>query len=159
MTAPAERLLAACRDRGWRLAVAESCTGGLISAALTEIPGSSDVMDRGIVAYSHAAKHELLNVPDALSIEHGAVSKEVVLAMIDGLRTQTTAEVLLCVTGVAGPGGTESKPEGMVWFGFLCPKTPPTAILQQFGAIGRSDVRKCAVKFAIDHAILQICRN
>lgn len=156
MTEPATKLLSACRARGWRLAVAESCTGGLISAALTEIPGSSDVVDRGIVAYSHDAKRELLGVSDALSIEHGAVSEEVVLAMIDGLRHASDADVLLAVTGVAGPGGTAQKPEGMVWFGVQTPKHAPIATIQQFGQIGRKAVRKSAVSFAIEHVLAQI---
>lgn len=156
MTQLAEDLLSACRARSWRIAVAESCTGGLISAALTEIPGSSDVMDRGFVTYSNEAKRDMLGVPDALSIEHGAVSKEVVLAMLDGLGSRSDADVLISVTGVAGPGGTAAKPEGMVWFAFRSPNHAPRATIQQFGEIGRSAVRKSAVNFAISHVLHQI---
>lgn len=111
----AERLLALCRARGLRLATAESCTGGLIVACLTEIAGSSDVVDRGFVTYANEAKHELLGVPDELLVRVGAVSEEVARAMAEGALARSAADLAVAVTGIAGPGGaTETKPVGLV---------------------------------------------
>ena len=114
----AAALLAACRARGWMLATAESCTGGLIAAALTAIAGSSDVVDRGFVTYSNEAKMELLGVPGPLIAAHGAVSEPVARAMAEGALARSRATITIAVTGVAGPGGgTVAKPVGLVWFG------------------------------------------
>lgn len=111
----AERLLA----RGWHLASAESCTGGLIAAACTELSGSSNWFERGFVTYSNAAKSELLAVDPQLIEQHGAVSEVVARAMAFGAARHSQAEVSVAVTGVAGPtGGTPAKPVGTVWFGF-----------------------------------------
>jgi len=116
--AEAEALLAACRSRGVLLATAESCTGGLIAAALTAIAGSSDVVDRGFVTYSNAAKHEMVGVPMALIEAHGAVSEPVALAMAEGALNRSRASIAVSVTGVAGPGGGSwDKPVGLVCFG------------------------------------------
>jgi len=116
--ADAEALLAACRARGLRLATAESCTGGLIAAALTAIAGSSDVLERGFVTYSNAAKTEMLGVPADLIARVGAVSEPVARAMADGALARSTADISIAVTGVAGPGGgTATKPVGLVCFG------------------------------------------
>ena len=121
----AEALLAAYRDTGLRVVTAESCTGGLIAACLTEIPGSSDVVERGFVTYSNEAKQELLGVPEALLREHGAVSAEVAEAMAEGALANSPAEVAVSVTGIAGPGGaTETKPLGLVYLG-LCRRGQP----------------------------------
>jgi nicotinamide-nucleotide amidase len=106
------------RARGWKLATAESCTGGLIAAALTSVAGSSDVVERGFVTYSNEAKTEMLGVPAALIAAHGAVSPEVAAAMAAGALAHSRADVTVSVTGVAGPGGgTAEKPVGLVWFG------------------------------------------
>ena len=114
----AARLIEQYRARGWRVATAESCTGGLITAALTEIAGSSDVVDRGFVTYSNEAKTELLGVPAALIAAHGAVSEAVAAAMAAGAMANARADVVVSVTGIAGPGGgTAEKPVGLVWFG------------------------------------------
>lgn len=114
----AEALLALLRGRGQRVATAESCTGGLIAAALTAVAGSSDVVDRGFVTYSNAAKTELLGVPASLVETHGAVSEAVARAMAEGAVARSPAELAVAVTGVAGPGGgTAAKPVGLVWFG------------------------------------------
>lgn len=111
----ARRLLDGCRRQGLTLVTAESCTGGLIAACLTEIAGSSDVVDRGFVTYSNAAKIELLGVPEALLIRHGAVSEPVARAMAEGALARSGAGVAIAVTGVAGPGGgTADKPVGLV---------------------------------------------
>src|SRR5271163_4785032 len=101
----AAALLEACRARRVLLATAESCTGGLIAAALTAIPGSSDVVERGFVTYSNAAKTELVGVPAALIVEHGAISEPVARAMAEGAIAHSRADVAVSVTGLAGPGG------------------------------------------------------
>ena len=117
--AAAAALLDRFRARGWRIATAESCTGGLIAAALTHIPGSSDVVDRGFVTYSNEAKAEMLGVDPALIATHGAVSGPVAAAMAEGALARSHADVVVAVTGVAGPGGgSEAKPVGTVWFGW-----------------------------------------
>jgi nicotinamide-nucleotide amidase len=114
----AEQLLSICRARGWKIATAESCTGGLIAASLTAIAGSSDIMDRGFVTYSNAAKTEMLGVDPALIERAGAVSQDVAHAMAAGALARSAADVAVAVTGVAGPGGgTATKPVGLVWFG------------------------------------------
>ena len=114
----AEALLAACRSKGIMLATAESCTGGLIAAALTAIAGSSDVVDRGFVTYSNDAKHQMIGVPMPLIEAYGAVSEEVARAMAEGTLIRSRAAIAISVTGVAGPGGgTTDKPVGLVCFG------------------------------------------
>ena len=114
----AESLLAACRAAGKKVVTAESCTGGLVVATLTEIAGSSDVVERGFVTYSNVAKHEMIGVPTALITEHGAVSEEVARAMAEGALAHSRADIAVSVTGVAGPeGGTPEKPVGLVCFG------------------------------------------
>jgi nicotinamide-nucleotide amidase len=111
----AEEVLAACRTAGVRLALAESCTGGLIAGCLTAIAGSSDVFERGFVTYSNEAKMELLGVPEALLVAHGAVSEEVARAMAEGALSRSNAGISASVTGIAGPGGgTAEKPVGLV---------------------------------------------
>ena len=113
-----EALLAACRAAGVHLATAESCTGGLIAAALTAIAGSSDVVDRGFVTYSNEAKNELLGVPMELIQAMGAVSDPVAREMAEGALARSRADIAVAVTGVAGPGGgSVEKPVGLVWFG------------------------------------------
>ena len=115
LTQISESLLA----RGWMLATAESCTGGLIAGACTALAGSSQWFERGFVSYSNAAKSELLGVPAALIAAHGAVSEPVARAMAEGAVARSHAQVALAVTGVAGPsGGTPAKPVGTVWFGW-----------------------------------------
>ncbi len=116
--AQAEALLAAYRAQGWKIATAESCTGGLIAASLTAIAGSSDVVDRGFVTYSNEAKADLLGVDPALIDRVGAVSEEVARAMAAGALARSLADATVAVTGVAGPGGgSAEKPVGLVWFG------------------------------------------
>ena len=111
----ATQLLAAFRRGRLTLATAESCTGGMIAAILTEVPGSSDVLDRGFVTYSNAAKTEMLGVAASLIDAHGAVSRDVALAMAAGALAHSRADISVAVTGVAGPGGgTEAKPVGLV---------------------------------------------
>ena len=114
----AETVLDLCRRRGWKLATAESCTGGMVVAALTDIAGSSDVVERGFVTYSNQAKTELLGVPPAVIAQHGAVSEEVARAMVAGALAHAPVDLAVSITGIAGPGGgTAAKPIGLVHFG------------------------------------------
>ena len=114
----ATTVLERCRARGWRVATAESCTGGLVAAALTAIAGSSDVVDRGFVAYSNQAKMELLGVPEATIAAHGAVSAETALAMAQGAVARAGVDLVVSIAGLAGPGGgSAEKPVGLVYLG------------------------------------------
>jgi nicotinamide-nucleotide amidase len=118
LTAKAGEVLAACGANRLRLATAESCTGGMVAAALTDIAGSSDVVERGIVSYSNAAKMEMLGVSAQLILAHGAVSPEVAEAMVLGALAQAPVDLAVSITGIAGPGGaTATKPVGLVYFG------------------------------------------
>ncbi len=116
-SALSERVLEACRRASLRVATAESCTGGMVAAALTDIAGSSDVVERGFVTYSNAAKTELIGVPADMIAEHGAVSEAVARAMAEGAVAHSRADLAVGITGVAGPGGaTAGKPVGLVHF-------------------------------------------
>lgn len=145
----AKAVLEAARARGWMLAAAESCTGGLVSAALTDIAGSSDVFDRGFVVYSYPAKTALLGVPQAMLAEHGAVSEPVARAMASGALTASRAQAAIAVTGVAGPGASDAKPEGLVWFAVASPAGVRSE-RRDFGPMGRQAVRQAAVETALD---------
>lgn len=147
--ARARTVLDAARARGVTIATAESCTGGMVSAALTDIPGSSDVFDRGYVTYSNAAKVELLGVPEALIAEHGAVSEPVARAMAEGAQTRAGVGLAVAITGVAGPGGSAAKPEGLVFFAASGPDGV-RALRRDFGAIGRAAIRQASVETALD---------
>jgi nicotinamide-nucleotide amidase len=142
----AARLLAACRAKGLTIATAESCTGGLMAALLTEIAGSSDVLERGFVTYSNAAKTEMLGVPASLIATHGAVSEAVVRAMAEGALGHSTADIAVSVTGVAGPGGgSEAKPVGLVQVA-VARRGGMTLVREcRFGPLGRAEVRMRAV--------------
>lgn len=146
-------LLDACRDRGVTLATAESCTGGLISGALTEIPGSSDVFERGFVTYSNEAKIMLLGVPSDLIHRFGAVSEEVARAMAEGALARAPVDLSIAVTGVAGPGGTDAKPEGLVHFATALRGSETLHATESFGAVGRSEVRRRSVARALSLAL------
>jgi nicotinamide-nucleotide amidase len=148
--AEAESLHAELHRRGLRLATAESCTGGLIAALMTGIPGSSDVVERGFVTYSNDAKLEMLAVPGALLASVGAVSREVAVAMAEGALARSAADLAVAVTGVAGPGGgTALKPVGLV---HLAVARRGAATLHQecrFGALQRGDIRQRTVEAAL----------
>ena len=149
-TERAAALLRAYRERGWRLATAESCTGGLVAALLTEIAGSSAVVERGFVTYSNEAKTGMLGVPPDLIAAHGAVSELVARAMAEGALLRSRAEVAVAVTGIAGPGGaTELKPVGLVHFGLACANRPTRHLERRFGDRGRAVVRALAVDDAL----------
>ena len=141
----AEDLLAACRSKGIMLATAESCTGGLIAAALTAIAGSSDVVDRGFVTYSNQAKNEMIGVPMPLIETHGAVSEEVACAMAVGALARSRAAIAVSVTGVAGPsGGSAEKPVGLVCFGLARTGKPAFSERQVFPG-DRGEIRAATV--------------
>jgi len=145
----ARRVIEAAAARGLMIATAESCTGGLVSGALTAVAGSSAVVERGFVTYSNAAKTELLGVPAGLIETCGAVSEAVARAMADGALEQSRAQVSVSVTGVAGPGGgTAEKPVGLVHFGAVGPAGAIHAE-HRFGDLGREEVRLASVRMAL----------
>jgi nicotinamide-nucleotide amidase len=136
--------------QGAWLATAESCTGGLIAAAITDLPGASAWFDRGVVSYANRAKQDLLDVSEALLIAHGAVSAEVARAMAEGLRRRAQVDWTLAVTGIAGPGGgSPQKPVGTVWIAWAGPGQPAAAE-SFFFAGDREQIRKQAVESALD---------
>lgn len=145
----AGELLAAARAAGAMIATAESCTGGLIAGAITGVAGSSDVFDRGFVTYSNAAKSDMLGVGPATLAAHGAVSEEVAREMAEGALARSAATLAVSVTGIAGPGGSESKPEGRVCFGIAMIGRDTRTETLEFGAPGRDEVRARTV----DHAL------
>lgn len=147
-----EDLVTYCRARKIILATAESCTGGLIAAAITDIAGSSVMFDRGFVTYSNDAKQQMLGVQEQTLADHGAVSEEVAQEMAMGALRHSNANVAISVTGIAGPGGSDHKPEGRVCFGLATATTTLTETIE-FGALGRDGVRQSAVKHAL--ALLQ----
>ncbi|MCB1398482.1 MAG: CinA family protein [Rhodobacteraceae bacterium] len=148
MTTPGA-ILAAARAAGLRIATAESCTGGMVSAALTDVAGSSDVFERGFVTYSNAAKTDMLEVRAETLAAHGAVSEEVAREMAEGALRRSQADLAVSVTGIAGPGGSEFKPEGRVCFGLAQKGRATRTETVEFGAPGRDKVRRAAR----DHAL------
>lgn len=151
MTATIPDLLAKARAQGLRVTTAESCTGGMVAAALTDIAGSSDVFDRGFVTYSNAAKTDMLGVQPATLAEFGAVSEQVAVEMAMGALEHSAAQIAVSITGIAGPGGSEHKPEGRVCFAVIGPKLRHVETVE-FGALGRDRVRMAAR----DHALALI---
>jgi nicotinamide-nucleotide amidase len=150
LVAQAADLLDACRAKGDLIATAESCTGGLVSATLTAVPGSSDVFDRGFVTYSNTAKSEMLDVPYWLIEKHGAVSQDVARAMAGGALTHSNASLAVAVTGIAGPdGGTREKPVGLVHFAAGRPDGPMHHERVVFSDLARAEVRRRAVERAL----------
>jgi nicotinamide-nucleotide amidase len=156
--APARALVEAARARGWKIATAESCTGGLVGAAITDIVGSSDVFDRGFVTYSYPAKVAMLGVPQALLAAHGAVSEQVARAMAEGALAASDADLAIAVTGVAGPGASEAKPEGLVYFA-TATAAGTHAERRDFGPLGRARVRVRSVEVALELALQALART
>lgn len=142
-------VLSAARARGVMIATAESCTGGLIVGALTEVPGSSDVVDRGFVTYSNAAKIEMLGIRPQTLADFGAVSEEIAREMAEGALARSNAALSVAVTGIAGPGGSDHKPEGRVCFGLARQGQPTQTETRDFGALGRAKVRAATVEHAL----------
>jgi nicotinamide-nucleotide amidase len=145
----AAQVLDMARAKGVKIATAESCTGGLIIGALTEIAGSSDVVDRGFITYSNDAKIEMLGIDPATLKTHGAVSEQIALQMAHGALEGAKADLTVSVTGIAGPGGSDFKPEGRVCFGVAQTGQPTKTKTIDFGALGRSNVRRATVETAL----------
>jgi nicotinamide-nucleotide amidase len=145
----ADTLLALARQAKATISTAESCTGGMISAAITDVAGSSETFDRGFVTYSNAAKRDMLGVRPATLLRHGAVSEAVAREMADGALARSPATLAIAVTGIAGPGGSDHKPEGRVCFALARRGQPTQVETVEFGTIGRAGVRQATV----DHAL------
>lgn len=143
----AAEILKLARSKGMMIATAESCTGGMIAAGLTEIPGSSDVFERGFVTYSNAAKISMLGVDPKTLDRFGAVSEETAAEMAQGALAHSEADIAVSVTGIAGPGGSDHKPEGRVCFGLASRGETSTKTIE-FGALGRSRVREASMEEA-----------
>jgi nicotinamide-nucleotide amidase len=149
LTDQARELLDVARARNIRIVIAESCTGGLIAGLLTEIPGSSDVVERGFITYSNDAKQDMLGVPAELLRTHGAVSENVARAMAQGALSRSHAQLAIAVTGIAGPGGgSEEKPVGLVYVA-VADAQGISAHEYRFGDIGRTEVRLSTVEEAL----------
>lgn len=149
----AEQLVAKLAAKSLRVTTVESCTGGMVAAAITSVSGSSAVFDYGFVTYSNAAKTALVGVPEVLLVAHGAVSAPVARVMAEGGRLKSGADIALSITGIAGPtGGSPEKPVGTVCFGLSFDGNTETRT-QQFGDIGRDEVRTAALEFALSWAL------
>jgi len=157
MADPAERLLSQARAAGCLIATAESCTGGLLAAAITEVPGSSDIFDRGFVTYSNAAKQAMLGVSADTLAAHGAVSEPVAAEMAHGALAASEADLAMSVTGIAGPGGSDFKPEGRVCFALAQRTADTIRVIRvetvEFGALGRAQVRAAAVTHSLSRLL------
>jgi nicotinamide-nucleotide amidase len=146
------QILDIARQKNISISAAESCTGGMIAVALTDLPGSSTTFDRGFVTYSNAAKQEMLGVGTGTLAEYGAVSEAVAAEMAEGALAHSAADIAVSVTGIAGPGGSEYKPEGRVCFGLARRGNGTRTETIDFGALGRNAVRHATR----DHALALI---
>ena len=147
----AQDIVTAYTARGWMIATAESCTGGLVAAAITDISGSSAVLDRGFVTYSNAAKVAMLGVAPATLDAHGAVSEETAREMATGALAHSAAHVAVSITGIAGPlGGTAQKPVGLVHFACAVKGGGITHVERRFGPLSRAEIRSAAVDQALE---------
>lgn len=149
-------ILALAQAKGLMIATAESCTGGMVAAALTDIPGSSAVVERGFVTYSNTAKKEMLGVSDSSLTTHGAVSEQVAEEMAEGALRHSAAQLAVSITGIAGPGGSEHKPEGRVCFGLARIGQPTRTETVEFGPLGRSAVRQRARNHALEMIFISL---
>ena len=139
----ASEIINKCRSKKLKISVAESCTGGLISSIITSIPGSSDVFECGFITYSNSSKRKFLNVSQNTLNLYGAVSEKVVIEMVNGLKLRTQSDILLAISGIAGPGGgSKDKPEGLVWISYALKNNNINTAKQKFGPIGRELVRE-----------------
>lgn len=142
----AKNLLAICKRKNLLIATAESCTAGLVAGTLTEVPGTSSILDRGFITYSNEAKHEMLGVPRDILAKHGAVSVETAEAMARGVLGHSRVHLAVSVTGIAGPdGGSAEKPVGLVFFAGASRGGKLITSEQRYGNIGRDKVRKQSV--------------
>jgi nicotinamide-nucleotide amidase len=152
-----DRFLQACARRKILVATAESCTGGMIISWLTDIPGSSSMVDRGFVTYSNEAKMEMLGVSADTLEAHGAVSQETAAEMADGALEHSRAGITLAVTGIAGPdGGSEEKPVGLVWFGVAMTGRPTVTEKRVFQNLGRDYIRRETAKHALEMGLREL---
>ncbi|MCW5696562.1 MAG: CinA family protein [Bauldia sp.] len=150
LRAEAEALVRRCQAAGLRIATAESCTGGLVAAAITGINDASAVFDRGFVTYANEAKMEMLGVPAALIAEHGAVSEPVAIAMAEGALAHAPVDIAVAITGIAGPGGgTPEKPVGLVHFATARKGAPTRHMVHIFEDLGRDTIRHAATRQAL----------
>ena len=157
LTEQASALLQSCRKAGVTVATAESCTGGLIAGCLTEIAGSSDVVDRGFVTYSNEAKNVMLDVPMRLIERHGAVSESVARTMAEGALAHSFAVLSVAVTGVAGPGGgTAEKPVGLVHLACAKRGGETRHREERYGDLGRSAIREATIRTAMEMLMEQL---
>ncbi|TCP40923.1 CinA family protein [Rhodovulum marinum] len=159
MSTKAETLVRLGRTQGVRVVTAESCTGGMVAAAITDVPGSSRMFDRGFVTYSNVAKQEMLGVRAETLAAHGAVSEPVAAEMAAGALARSEAGVAVAVTGIAGPGGSEYKPEGRVCFALAQTGAPVRTETVEFGALGRDTVRAASRDHALDLLISALDRE
>ena len=143
-------LLDRANAQGVMIATAESCTGGMVAAALTDIPGSSAVVERGFVTYTNTAKQQMLGIRAETLEAHGAVSEQVAREMAEGALQHSEAKLTVSITGIAGPGGSEHKPEGRVCFGVAVDGQPTFVETVEFGALGRANVRLAARDHALE---------
>ena len=155
MSAVAEEILRKAHAYGLKITCAESCTGGMISAALTDIAGSSAIFEQGFVTYSNAAKQKMLGVRPETLADYGAVSEPVAREMAEGALRQAQADIAISVSGIAGPGGSEFKPEGRVCFA-LASAQGTQSETQEFGARGRAEVRQAALNHALNLILLHL---
>ena len=152
-----DRFLQACARRKILVATAESCTGGMIISWLTDIPGSSSMVDRGFVTYSNEAKMEMLGVSADTLEAHGAVSRETAAEMANGALEHSRAGITLAVTGIAGPdGGSEEKPVGLVWFGLAMTGRPTVTEKRVFQNLGRDYIRRETAKHALEMGLREL---
>jgi len=159
ISALAQKLVSDAAGRGLTLATAESCTGGLVGGAITRVPGSSDAFDRGFITYSNAAKIDHLGVDPELIAEFGAVSEEVARDMALGAIGASGANVAVSITGIAGPGGSEHKPAGLVWFALATSTGLLETLEQNWGDAGRDTVRQLAVRQALELLLSGVQRS
>ena len=153
----AQELVTAYSDRGWMIATAESCTGGLIAAAITDVPGSSAVLDRGFVTYSNEAKQDMIGVSAQTLESHGAVSRETAIEMANGALARSRADVTVSVTGIAGPGGgTAQKPVGLVHMALARRGAPGVHQELRLGDVGRDRVRQETVVQALQMLLNEV---
>jgi nicotinamide-nucleotide amidase len=153
----ADRFLKACSRRKILVATAESCTGGMIISLLTDIPGSSSMVDRGFVTYSNEAKTDMLGVSEETIEKHGAVSAETAYEMAEGALKNSRAGITLAVTGIAGPdGGSAEKPVGLVWFGMALKGKPVVTEKRIFQNLGRDYIRRETTRHALEMGLLAL---
>lgn len=158
IVAAAKNLLEICKRKNLLVATAESCTAGLVAGTLTEVPGTSSILDRGYITYSNEAKHDMLGVSRDILAKHGAVSRETAEAMVRGVLGRSRVHLAVSVTGIAGPdGGSEQKPVGLVFFAGASRGGKLMVSEQRYGTIGRDEVRKQSVlqAFRILHELAE----